>query len=703
MANAALDAWVVVEVGLRREEGLLPGIDAENDLAQVLREVVWPTLSDEFKEKIQELAEAYSNAKGAQGAALETCARSKQLLDKEAGGTAGYDFSVEDEGDRFDKEGRSKVTLRGYVEQRQRLIEARRAFIVAIADLRDLLERCCEDIKPPDKRIVGNMTWSQKQLDGMYEEEMKLKDADEHELEHVLLPRIVFGEQRAAERLETRRQGLGVSKQWIGGWELGNGSFGSAAIWVKQDSQGRIVDRIAVKDTILEANWIWNRDSDWWATDPSEPKDKQHRRNEQPAKAPTEAVAMLRLRSRVGAPECIVRIRNWRLQSPKHMYRLLMEFCPYGDLLDFVLDSVYSRARQRLHEQGNGNNSPLWIPEPFIWSVFENLATAGVLMERGELDAHPGEPHWWEEIIHRDFKLANIFLGENLESRYRGYPSIKLGDFGLSIILRKDDNRPNDRFSNVGTRGARAPEQAFTFYARPSAAANVWGIGIIIWSLISLQESDDTLEWDHDGFEKRTGGRGPEFDAIWAQQRVPEIDKNAEQFYSKELVGLIRECLRFDPNTRISPLRLRRRIIKHTQDGRLTNDLRSAEKTNAGFRRDISFGAQKWPLNGLARDVRGFPKGFGGMDKLPVPSSDGNSSDDDDLGGPRGAEIPTIRSPRTSISTGGPTPKSSKGQNTTSRRASISTARPTPKSSKGQNTTSRRASTFTPTTLKSLR
>ncbi|KAI6804518.1 hypothetical protein KC361_g86 [Hortaea werneckii] len=544
--------------------------------------------------------------------------------------------------------------LKTRVIDMMKMADARRAFLVATADLRDLLESYVEDIDPPDARIIGNMSWSQVQLDDMYEEEFKSLKADEGELNNVLLPRLELGEQRAAERLEKRRQDLGVSKQWIGGWGLGEGSFGSAAIWVKQDSQGRIVDvsgdllflpflhRIAVKDTVYK-DWMWDRTTDFWAIDPSEPKDKRRRRNEQPAKAPTEAVAMLRLRSRVRAPECVVRIRNWRLQSEKRMYRLLMEFCPYGDLADLVLNSDYWRARQPSDGQGSGKDHlQPWVPEPFIWSVFESLATAGLLMEKGELDAHPGEPHWWEEIIHRDFKLANIFLGENLESRYRGYPSTKLGDFGLSLILRKDDERPNDRFSSVGTRGARAPEQAYTFYARPSAAANVWGIGIIIWSLITLEETDETLGWDDEVLEKRTGGTGPEFDAIWARQKVPDVDKNAEKFYSKELVSLMRECLRFEPDARISLLRLRRRILKHTQDGRLTNGLRSAEKDDDGFRRDIRFKASKYPLNGLAHDVRGIPKGFGGMHKLPVPSSDGDSSDDDDLGGPRGAEI-TVR------------------------------------------------------------
>ena len=242
MADAAFDAWTLVEVPLRREKGLLWGADVEINLAQVLREVVWPTLSDEFKAKIQEHQEAYSKAKGAQGAARETCARFKQFLDKVPGGIAGYDFSVEDESDRYDENGKRKVTLHVYVEQWRRLIEARRAFLVATADLRDLLERYVEDIDPPDARIIGNMSWSQKQLHDMHEEETKLKKADEGELNNVLLPRLEFGEQRAAERLERRRQDLGVSKQWIGGWGLGEGSFGSAAIWVKQDSQGRIVD-----------------------------------------------------------------------------------------------------------------------------------------------------------------------------------------------------------------------------------------------------------------------------------------------------------------------------------------------------------------------------------------------------------------------------------------------------------------------------
>lgn len=242
MADAALKAWVIFEVGLRREKGLLPDIDDQNRLAQVLEDVVWPTLSDDFKAKIQELSETYSKEKGTRGGALETCAFLEHILDEKPGGTEEYDFSFEDDGDRYDEEGKIKPTLWWYVEEWRQLIQARRAFKVAIADLLDLLERYVEDLDPPDERIVGNMGWSGRQLDGMYKEETALKDADENQLNDTLQPQIESGEQRASERLEAMRQDLGVSKQWIGGWELGAGSFGSAAIWVKQDSQGRIID-----------------------------------------------------------------------------------------------------------------------------------------------------------------------------------------------------------------------------------------------------------------------------------------------------------------------------------------------------------------------------------------------------------------------------------------------------------------------------
>lgn len=53
---------------------------------------------------------------------------------------------------------------------------------------------------------------------------------------------------------------------------------------------------------------------------------------------------MLRLRSRVGAPESIVRLRNWRMQPLRlRGWRMYMEFCPFGDLFDLADNGLYSK------------------------------------------------------------------------------------------------------------------------------------------------------------------------------------------------------------------------------------------------------------------------------------------------------------------------------------------------------------------------
>lgn len=54
-----------------------------------------------------------------------------------------------------------------------------------------------------------------------------------------------------------------------------------------------------------------------------------------------------------------------------------------------------------------------WLPEPFVWSVFESLAKVGLLMHRGTVpqsaDNQPnaaGETPF-SQIIHMDIKPAN--------------------------------------------------------------------------------------------------------------------------------------------------------------------------------------------------------------------------------------------------------------------------------------------------------
>lgn len=100
---------------------------------------------------------------------------------------------------------------------------------------------------------------------------------------------------------------------------------------------------------------------------------------------PCEVWAMCKLRGRVGA-ETVVQIRNWRIETSERMYRIYMDYCPYGDLCDIVNSMGYSGVRT-------------YVPEPFLWYCFECLAIAGLLMERGELERNVVSD--WITIVHR--------------------------------------------------------------------------------------------------------------------------------------------------------------------------------------------------------------------------------------------------------------------------------------------------------------
>lgn len=133
-------------------------------------------------------------------------------------------------------------------------------------------------------------------------------------------------------------------------------------------------------------------------------------------KLPVEIVSMYNLRSRIGA-NSVVGIRNFRLDTPNKMHRLYLEYCSNGDLWELI--QSYHRKRTLSRDVGPGLEGPECIPEPFIWHTFECLATAGLLLECGELNADPISA--WDLVVHRDFKLANVFLGSNLLDRFRGY------------------------------------------------------------------------------------------------------------------------------------------------------------------------------------------------------------------------------------------------------------------------------------------
>lgn len=178
----------------------------------------------------------------------------------------------------------------------------------------------------------------------------------------------------------------------------------------------------------------------------------------------------------------VVKLIRGRLLAPDLVYRMYMEYCPYGDL-------------GRILEHHRRINQP--IPEPLIWHIFESLVNAGLLMEQGHITQAQNP---WNQIFHRDFKPQNVFLGRHPDpvaarDNWAAYPTIKLGDYGLAVETWPHDNRNPFDFMDAGTPRYQAPEQ-IDDPGDPSpppftAKINVFGVGITAMALMD-QHGDST-------------------------------------------------------------------------------------------------------------------------------------------------------------------------------------------------------------------
>lgn len=76
-------------------------------------------------------------------------------------------------------------------------------------------------------------------------------------------------------------------------------------------------------------------------------------------------------------------------------------------------------------------------------------------------------------VIHRDLKLGNIFLDQNM--------TVKIGDFGLAALLSTDTERKK---TICGTPNYIAPEVLFGKEQGHSYEVDVWSVGIILYAMI---------------------------------------------------------------------------------------------------------------------------------------------------------------------------------------------------------------------------
>ncbi|KJX96576.1 hypothetical protein TI39_contig613g00020 [Zymoseptoria brevis] len=444
---------------------------------------------------------------------------------------------------------------------------------------------------------------------------------------------------------ETKRKLEGrLNSDWLPAMNLSAGITGAPRLWVKQNSEGLIVDRIVIKfcqpETITSMPSIWVTDTE-----------------------PVEATAMLRLMKTRGSDR-IVELRNWRwgdasiadilpesedevegegededgnedenedeseveggdgLSVSSRSLWLYMEYCGHGDL-------------SKLAEKAKRPS------EPFLWSVFEDLAIAATLFERGALDPQAAPPGW-ELIVHRDIKLSNVFLASNKCDTFRGFPTAKIGDFGAACFIPRGGTRTFKQIGSrdIGTECCQAPEQTAELLFDDNethfldSKTNVWGVGNVMWSLLQGAEGDIALK---NGFSK--------------DNRTPaDFSAEVKNDYSSTLLDLIMECVRYLPQDRPTPSELHSNIQKATGEGSkdFADGLRSAPKDDPNFtKRRPALGGEEWamgttwslytgnltplsksrkrdPVEDLARDSKKGPK-------LESPA------DIDDLGGETGS------------------------------------------------------------------
>ncbi|KAH8662140.1 NIMA-like protein kinase [Xylariales sp. PMI_506] len=203
-----------------------------------------------------------------------------------------------------------------------------------------------------------------------------------------------------------------------------------------------------------------------------------------------------------------------KLSQDLHLY---MEYCGNGDLGRVIRDLTQKNK---------------YADEAFVWSIFAQLVTALYRCHYGVdppevgknvlglgTAAKPKAPEGGMTILHRDLKPENVFLNED--------NSVKLGDFGLSKIMQSHDFAS----TYVGTPFYMSPEICAA--ERYTLKSDIWSLGCIIYELCT---------------------REPPFNAKSHFQLVQKIKEGRiaplPAIYSAELMAVIKDCLRVNPDRR---------------------------------------------------------------------------------------------------------------------------------------------------------
>ncbi|CZT24958.1 uncharacterized protein RCC_10687 [Ramularia collo-cygni] len=311
-------------------------------------------------------------------------------------------------------------------------------------------------------------------------------------------------------------------------------------MWVRVDEDENIAERRVVKTVqVLRDVWL---DATKWTGDV---KDYQQR-------LPMDYHLQRKLCTAADGGEFFNRVRACVIDNEAWTYKLVLDYCDQGHV-----GSILRRYRD---EDGDGN-----VPEPLAWSILEGLIKAVLVMQQGAIQSQEED---WKEVVHRDFKPDNVFLTRVPNSEY---PRIQLSDFEHSIETTRDDpfnpkvwredaaghdaywapelRTPRHRaaiirgYPEKGLSLPTIPRQDLTA-DKVCSTVNVWNIGTTMFTLMCGAEIRPV---------KFEGVDYPGM--LWNREDMwwENWDRGALEYYSEELVQLVRNCLEDDPTMRPTP------------------------------------------------------------------------------------------------------------------------------------------------------
>jgi serine/threonine protein kinase len=170
------------------------------------------------------------------------------------------------------------------------------------------------------------------------------------------------------------------------------------------------------------------------------------------------------------------------------------------------------------------------------------------------------------------------------------------------IVRAKGDERDPEDFNSAGTPAYRAPEQVVKgeddIPEAPTARTDVFGLGMLMFSVMELIDGDELLAWDPDLWNEEPAGP--------LSRDEPEFSNRSKKLYSKELRKLVLDCARYSSADRLSFLQILKRIGRYSSDedhSKWTQGLRDAEKGDERRAQiTVKVPAEQFPMGVLLQD-----------------------------------------------------------------------------------------------------